>query len=122
MKQIFDGYDEKQHTGGMKQTTGDLITHEYADFTLGAGKSSSPEFEKKQPFGLSYNEFGGTRNTNSKLLNTPAYPDQNARREEIDMDELNALLGLNDDNFESKFAEIISNPSKPDIPKINPAP
>lgn len=44
-------------------------------------------------------------------MNSPEYTNENQmKREEIDMNELNALLGLDDENFESKFTEIISNP------------
>ena len=105
MKQIFDGYDEKKTTGGLK-ASGDFLMNEYADFSLGMGKSSSPDEKKPLPFGISYNDFDVT-NKENKLLSTPAYPHESAKREEIDMDELNALLGLNDENFENKFAEIV---------------
>ena len=44
------------------------------------------------------------------MHNTPLENDGHMKREEIDMEELNALLGLDDDKFENKFMEVITSP------------
>jgi len=58
----------------------------------------------------------GTQQTNINIsqrggmTNFGAQDNDHAKREEIDMAELNQLLGLNDNNFDEKFNEIIGGP------------
>jgi len=99
MKQIFDPFEDKKAKHGVKGS-GDFLLNDFYDgnFGIGAVKNSSP-FELAPPIGMQpYNNYPGEnqgRNEAKKLHTSPVEPEQ-MKREEIDMEELNALLGLND--------------------------
>jgi len=114
VKQISHGYNQQKKSMGNDMTIDFLLNDLNYNDNYGMGvKKNSSRYDMHSEMGtqqtnINISQRGGMTNYGAPM-------NDHAKREEIDMAELNQLLGLNDNNFDEKFNEMIGGPKPGNI-------